>query len=128
VENTTVKFKFLRLVPVFLGLVVATGIAATSLLGGSATASANDNCGCDVTFTKWLTVYPNMSGTIGGDVTGSYQGIITNTPDLKAPITVLEAIYNFNTNSPHWFSARVQVTQDNAKAPLRSREPWLTAG
>ena len=28
---------------------------------------------------------------------------------------MIEVVYNFNTSGPHSFSARVQVTQDNAK-------------
>src|SRR6185436_2432442 len=114
-RNTTLNFKKLRFIPVVFALAVAIGVGAMSLWGSPKTALANDNCGCDVTFTKWLTVFPHMSGTIGGDVTGSYQGIILNAPDQSGAITVIEAIYNFDTKSPHSFSARVQVTQDNAK-------------
>src|SRR3954468_16023963 len=114
-RNTTLDFKKIRLIPVVFALAIALGVGAMSLWGSPTTASANDNCGCDVTFTKWLTVFPNMSGTIGGDVTGSYQGIILNAPDQSGAITVIEAIYNFDTKGPHSFSARVQVTQDNAK-------------
>src|SRR3954463_7279020 len=109
------NFKKIRFIAVVFALAVALGVGAMSLSGSPSTASANDDCGCDVTFTKWLTVFPNMSGTIGGDVTGSYQGIILNSSDFSGPTTVLEAMYNFDTKGPHSFSARVQVTQDNQK-------------
>ena len=73
-----------------------------------------------------------MSGTIGGDVSGSYQGIILNAPDTSLPVTVIEAIYNFNTTGPHSFSARVQVTQDNQKGTATINgnivDGWMKGG
>ena len=77
-RNTTLNFKKLRFIPVVFALAVAIGVGAMSLWGSPKTALANDNCGCDVTFTKWLTVFPNMSGTIGGDVDSSSMACRTS--------------------------------------------------
>ena len=71
----------------------------------------------EVSFTKWLTAFPNMAGTAGGDVMGSYDGIIHNIPDQTKPITEIDASYHFNTGGSgnHSFTARLKVTQDNEK-------------
>ena len=98
---------------VFLALACAIGIGAAAMaLPAHETSAAEE---FNVTFTKWITVFPNMAGTIGGDVAGSYHGKITNTPDLTAPVTTIEALYTFNTGGPRSFTAQLTVTQDNVR-------------
>ncbi len=68
----------------------------------------------EVTFTKWITNYPNMAGVVGGVVgPGSFAGEIlslSTTPD--GTTTNIEALYHMN-GSRHSFTAHVFVTQDN---------------
>jgi hypothetical protein len=65
-----------------------------------------------VTFTKWITNYPNMAGIAGGAVgTGTFAGEILNLTNVGS-ITNIEAMYHMN-GSRHSFTAHVFVTQDN---------------
>jgi hypothetical protein len=93
-----------------LTLILLTAFAG--LVFGSGTAQAADT---QVTFTKWVTTFPNMNGTIGGDVMGSFHGIVLNAPDFTKPVTDIEADYVFNTGGEHSFAARVSVKHDNQK-------------
>lgn len=66
----------------------------------------------DVTFTKWITTFPNMVGVVGGDVgAGTFAGEILNIGTVGT-ITKIEALYHMNGSS-HSFTAHVYVTQDN---------------
>lgn len=73
----------------------------------------------DITFTKWITTFPNMEGIVGGDVgVGTFAGeILTFLPGLH--ITNIEALYHMNGGN-HFFSAHVFVTEneDTGKATI----------
>ncbi len=66
----------------------------------------------EVTFTKWITTFPNMAGIVGGDVgDGAFAGEILNIGTVGT-ITTIEALYHIY-GSRHSFTAHVFVTQDN---------------
>ena len=66
----------------------------------------------DVTFTKWISSYPNMVGVVGGAVrTGTFAGEILNLSTV-GNFTNIEAMYHMN-GSRHSFTAHVYVTQNN---------------
>jgi hypothetical protein len=77
------------------------------------------------TFTKWVTMYPNMAGVVGGAVgDGSYAGeILKYTPGQT---TVIESLYHFK-GSKHSFTALLHVEQTGLKAVLIGvvTEGWL---
>ena len=82
----------------------------------------------EVTFTKWVTSFPQMLGVVGGDVgNGVFAGeILDYVPG--ADITHIEALYHFK-GSRHSFTAHVFVTQNNltglASITGRVTEGWL---
>jgi hypothetical protein len=65
----------------------------------------------NVTFTKWVTDWPNMAGIVGGDAgDGAFAGEVLNfTPG--AEITRIEALYHINGGT-HSFTAHNFVTQN----------------
>lgn len=65
----------------------------------------------NVTFTKWVTVWPNMEGVVGGDAgTGTFAGeILDYNPGPE--ITRIEALYHIN-GGRHSFTAHNFVTQN----------------
>ncbi len=66
----------------------------------------------DVTFTKWITTFPNMAGIVGDDVgDGAFAGEILNI-NTVGTITKIEALYHVY-GSRHSFTAHIFVTQDN---------------
>jgi hypothetical protein len=68
----------------------------------------------EVTFTKWVTDWPNMAGLVSGDVGGgTFAGEVLNYNHTDA-IDTIEALYHINGRAPH-FTAHVNVTQDNLK-------------
>ena len=59
--------------------------------------NVNTNRPLDITFTKWITAYPLMTGFTAGDVAGVFAGEVlqrqvTVNPDLNG-IVRLEAVY-----------------------------------
>jgi hypothetical protein len=86
----------------------------------------------NVTFTKWITTFPNMAGVVGGAVgKGKFAGeILKYTPGNSANgnITKIEALYHMN-GSRHSFAAHVYVTQNNVTGMAvitgRVMEGWL---
>jgi hypothetical protein len=82
----------------------------------------------DVTFTKWISTWPNMVGVVGGAVReGTFAGEVLNyLPGVT--ITKIEALYHMN-GSRHSFTAHVYVTQNNvtgmAAITGRVTEGWL---
>ena len=84
----------------------------------------------DITFTKWVTSFPNMAGVVGGDVgTGTFAGEILNISTVGY-ISSIEALYDFN-GKIHSFTAHVFVTENDAPgvgtATITGRvtEGWL---
>ena len=82
----------------------------------------------DITFTKWITTFPNMEGIVGGDVgVGTFTGeVLTFVPGSQ--ITNIEALYHVNGGN-HSFSAHVFVTEneDTGKAAITGvvTDGWL---
>lgn len=66
----------------------------------------------NVTFTKWISSWPNMVGIVGGDVgTGTFSGEVINyLPGVD--ISKIEALYHIH-GGVHSFTAHVFVTQNN---------------
>lgn len=67
----------------------------------------------DVTFTKWITIPPEMVGVVGGAVgPGTFQGQIL---DLKVDgsMEYVEAAYHVN-GGKHHFTAHIYATQDDS--------------
>jgi hypothetical protein len=82
----------------------------------------------DVTFTKWITTFPNMAGIVGGDIgDGPFVGEILNI-NTVGTITTIEALYHMY-GSRHSFTAHVYVTQDDVAGMAvitgRVTEGWL---
>ena len=68
----------------------------------------------EVTFTKWVTDWPNMAGLVSGDVGGgTFAGEVLNYNHTDA-IDTIEALYHINGGALR-FTAHVFVTQDNLK-------------
>lgn len=69
----------------------------------------------EVTFTKWVTVFPDMAGFTGGDVVGTYAGeVLSRTPFDNGVIVQLEARYQvIDPSGLHSFTALIQGTQNN---------------
>lgn len=114
----------------------AVAALAIALLFQTSTTRADDHGSkgnrhhgdADVTFTKWITTFPNMAGVVGGDVgDGPFAGEILKIGTV-GNITTIEALYHVY-GSRHSFTAHVFVTQDNvagiAAITGRVTEGWL---
>ena len=81
----------------------------------------------DITFTKWITGFPQMAGFVGGDVVGGFTGEVLDaktTADLL--ITRLEAVYEVQAGQ-HSFAALIQGGQKQPDRPSRTgrrRSGW----
>jgi hypothetical protein len=100
----------LRLLGLLLALVLAGGLASASHVKA---AKASD--GLELTFTKWITAYPQMGGVVGGDIEGRFAGYIfslTTTDD--GHFTYITARYGVVAEDPSEnLTAIMQVTQNN---------------
>ena len=102
-----------------LGIVhlLAVNLLQTSpaLAGGPPEAAADSFRGrVEVTFTKWVTNWPNLAGVVSGDVGGgTFAGEVLNYNHTDA-IDTVEALYHVNGRAPR-FTAHVFVRQDNLK-------------
>ena len=66
----------------------------------------------EVTFTKWITDYPNMAGVVSGDVGGGlFAGEILNAENTTTT-SKLEALYHINGGA-FKFTAHNFITQNN---------------
>jgi hypothetical protein len=95
----------------------AVTLLALSLSAGTALADGSRHHGdAHNTFTKWVTDWPAMAGTVGGDVgSGPFAGeVLKYTPGTT---TVIEALYHFS-GSRHSFTALVHVEQTGLKAVI----------
>jgi hypothetical protein len=80
----------------------------------------------DITFTKWLTTYPNMVGVVGGAVgSGTFAGEILTYVD-DGVVTKIEALYHMN-GSKHSFTADVHVSESDATG-MASLKGLVTKG
>jgi len=107
-----------------------TGVMLLTISLGAGTALAHGGRNAENTFTKWIDVYPAMTGVVGGDVgPGTYSGEIL-TLTVTATGLVIDAAYHFN-GSRHAFSALVHVVQsgftDGSEAVITGRvtQGWL---
>ncbi len=117
---------------VLFALVLVAAFAVLSAAGRTSVAQA-DAGGVpghtfNVTFTKWITTFPNMAGVVGGAVgAGPFAGEILNIATV-GNITTIEALYHVN-GSRHSFTAHVYVTQDDVAGTAvisgRVTEGWL---
>ena len=69
----------------------------------------------EVTFTKWITTFPNMEGVTGKDVEGTFEGeVLQATPFDNGVIVKLNARYTVvDPTGNHTFTAIIQGTQNN---------------
>jgi len=115
------KFKLSRYFAAILALALIAGFGAATHLQGTHVASADGFGRTEVTFTKYLTAFPNMAGVVGGDVgNGTYAGeILTYDPTIAGgKITLITADYHLN-GSLHQSNVRLTVWQfDNNFAIL----------
>jgi hypothetical protein len=67
----------------------------------------------DLTFTKWITGFPLMSGFVGGDVIGDFSGEVLQIQESgNRRITRLEAMYEVQAGDRS-FAALVRGGQEN---------------
>jgi hypothetical protein len=69
----------------------------------------------EVTFTKWVTAFPNLAGFTGDDVEGTFVGeVLHRTPLDNGVIVQLNARYEvIDPTGLHSFTAIIQGTQNN---------------
>ena len=69
----------------------------------------------EITFTKWFTTFPNMTGFTGGDVAGTFAGqILGLNPFDNGVIVQLQARYEVTDPSGNLsFKAVIEGTQNN---------------
>ena len=101
-------------------------MAGALVLGvGAAPVLAHGGRDAHSTFTKYITVAPEMAGVVGGDVgAGTFSGtVLSATP---GPTTFIEAIYRFN-GAHHAFVARMHVQQTGLTAVITGNvtDGWL---
>lgn len=127
----------LKVIPTCVALVLVGGVTFMPFSLGPREASGageHDHRSAENTFTKWITILPNMAGVVGGDVgRGTYAGEILNfvpgvpsSPGAPGTPTFIEAFYHFNGRNQS-FTAHVYVTQFDLKAVIIGvvTEGWL---
>jgi hypothetical protein len=69
----------------------------------------------EVTFTKWFTTFPGMTGFTGGDVAGTFAGqVLSVSPFDNGVIVQLQARYEvIDPSGSHSFKALIQGKQNN---------------
>ena len=112
--------KNIRTQTLFASFVIAMLLllnVSPALAGGPPETAANKDTfrgRIEVTFTKWITDYPNMAGVVSGDVGGGlFAGEILNVENT-ATTSKLEALYHINGGAFR-FTAHNFITQDNLK-------------
>jgi hypothetical protein len=87
----------------------------SGVAGGSAQTQASRPAPVEVTFTKWVTVFPAFVGVAGGDVPGTFAAtVLSREPFDNGTIVQLEAEYRVTAADPaHSFIARIEGTQNN---------------
>ena len=106
----------------FLGLCLFTAACSgqnfspTSPSGtGGALTQAKGGANVEVTFTKWVTTFPTLSGITAGDAAGTFAGaVLSRDPFDNGTIVQLEARYAVTANNPaHSFVAEIKGSQNN---------------
>ena len=112
-----------------IALIAGTMLLTVSLGAGTVLADSGRR-NAENTFTKWIDVYPAMTGVVGGDVgAGTYSGEIL-TLTVTATGLVIDASYHFS-GSRHAYTALVHVVQtgftDGSEAAITGQvtQGWL---
>lgn len=107
----------------FIGLCIFTAACSgqslsptspTAIAGaGAQTQAKGGEAPVEVTFTKWVTAFPALAGTSGGDAAGTFAGtVLSRDPFDNGVIVQLEAEYRVTaTNPAHSFVARIEGKQ-----------------
>jgi hypothetical protein len=76
---------------------------------------ANGGAPIEVTFTKWVTVFPAFEGVAGGDVPGKFTAtVLSREPFDNGTIVQLEAEYRVNAANPaHSFVVHIEGKSNN---------------
>jgi hypothetical protein len=114
-----------------IALFVGAMLLAVPLGAGTALADGGlEHRNAENTFTKWIDVYPVMTGVVDGDVgAGTYSGEILTLTATSTDL-VIDASYHFN-GSRHAFTALVHVVQtgftDGSEAVITGQvtQGWL---
>jgi hypothetical protein len=125
----------------FIGLCIFTAacsgqsLSPTSPSGvagvAGAQTQAKGGANVEVTFTKWITTFPELAGVTGGDAPGTLAGTVTSfDPFDNGTILELEAQYVVTPANPaHRFVTHIEGKQNNQtqKAVLNGTvtEGWL---
>ena len=88
-----------------------SGVADVPGAQTQATGGAN----VEVTFIKWSTGFPGLTGVTGGDVPGTFAGtVLSRDPFDNGTIVQLEAQYRVTADDPaHSFVAQIEGKQNN---------------
>ena len=108
----------------FIGLCILTAACSaqpfsptspSGVAGVGAQTQASGGVNVEVTFTKWVTVFPAMAGVTGGDVHGTFAGtVLSRDPFDNGTIVQLEARYEVTADNPaHSFVAHIEGKQNN---------------
>jgi hypothetical protein len=94
------------------------GTACSEMTGPKQEASSVNSAAAapvEITFTKWFTTFPNMTGFTGGDVAGTFTGqILSLNPFDNGVIVQLQARYEVRDASGNLsFKAVIEGTQNN---------------
>jgi hypothetical protein len=127
-KNVNSKLRSFKGWSILLVLMLVASFAAAPAQLALADAGGVKGHTFTVTFTKWISTWPNMVGVVGGDVRpGTFKGEVLNYAP-GATITKIEALYHV-TGSRHSFTAHVYVTQNNvtgmATITGRVTDGWL---
>jgi hypothetical protein len=107
----------LRFLGLMLALVLAGGFAAASHV--AAAKASND---IELTYTKWFPTpgSPVMAGVVGGDIEGTFAGLLLSRTPVSPGVFHLKARYDIIAEQPHKsFSAIVEGNSVNGTADLQ---------
>jgi hypothetical protein len=102
------------------GVIIVSAIitACSEMTGPKQEASSVNSSAAapvEITFTKWFTTFPSMTGFTGGDVAGTFAGqILSLNPFDNGVIVQLQARYEVTDPSGNLsFKAVIEGTQNN---------------
>ena len=89
-------------------------ISPSGSVAGAQT-QANGAGNVEVTFTKWVPAFPTLAGVTGGDVPGTFAGVVlSRDPFDNGNIVQLEARYEvIGQDAAHSFVAHIRGKQNN---------------
>jgi hypothetical protein len=117
----------LRFLGLLLALVLAGGFAAASHVNAKA---SND---IELTYTKWFPTpgSPVMAGVVGGDIEGTFAGLLLSRTAVSPGVFHLKARYDIIAEQPHKsFSAIIEGNSVRGTADLQGvvTSGWLDGG